>query len=191
MLVARESVPVLLTRRDRRARRAARASRTSDHWRRTVSVLLVAVAVTATGVAVQQTADAAQLQAQARGQHGGQALALTLPGVEGVVMGVDHVTLPSTVLEELVPGDVRTFTVRVSNEADASVLVTSAFAWAPLPSDQRFVEDPAVRIDGLPPLLDPGASAEATVTVHAPQDWNPANRGRTGRLVVRFVGTQA
>ncbi len=190
-LLAGESVPVLLTRRTARVEdRPRRRARTKDRWRRALAVLLVGVSAVAVGIAVRQTAEASDLATNARVQPG-TALRLELPDVPGVVAAADHVTLPSAVLDGLVPGDVRTFTVQVSNDADADVLVTSAFAWAPVPSGQGFVDEPEVRVEGVPPQLGPGESVVATVRVSTPESWDAANRGRTGRLVVRFVGMQA
>ncbi|MFC6449193.1 hypothetical protein [Cellulomonas gelida] len=191
VVVAGESATVLLTAQGRpTAGRGVRRSRASDRWRRACAVLLATVSVVAVGIAVRQTADAVQVTTHVDARPG-DSLRLTLPDVPGAVMGRDHVTLPSEVLDGLAPGDERTFTIRVSNDAAVSVLVGSAFAWAPVPSDEAFVEEPQVRVDGLPPALEPGASAAATVTVSTPDSWDTANRGRTGRLVVRFVGTQA
>lgn len=187
-LSAGESVAVLLTAPCPRAGDARTRARTADRWRRGLSVALVVLAVVAVGNAVRQTAQATDLTTTAAVQAGPQ-LRLALPEVDGAVTVGDHVTLPSTALEGLAAGDVRTFTVEVANDTDTGVLVATAFAWAPVPTGQGFVDAPDVRVQGVPPHLEAGESASATVRVSTPRAWDAANRGRTGRLVVRFVGT--
>lgn len=103
----------------------------------------------------------------------------------------DQVAVPAALLDGLVPGDVRTFQVAVTNDAHGRQTVVSRIEWLAPVVGEPFAQEPLVEVVGLPGLLEPGARAAATVRVLAPEDWSQANAGRSGRLVVTFTGTQS
>ena len=163
---------------------AARAGRRGVRRLRVALVLLAAIGV---GVAAVQAPGAFA----AYGWMPDRPSSSIAVGLPGGPVGDESVRLPVDQLSGLVPGDVRTITLTVTNRSAQPQTVTPDHAWFAANGTPGFAEPPTVDVTGLPEILAPGASAVVTVTVAAPTDWSMANSGRSAGLVVHFTGSRA
>jgi len=96
--------------------------------------------------------------------------------------------IPATALADLVPGQTRTVDLWVKNDSTVTAnLAAPTAVW----SGSTFTADPPATLSGLVSSLAPGATDMFTLTVTVPGDWDDANQGETGTLVVTVEGTAA
>lgn len=122
---------------------------------------------------------------------GGAPHALELTRVETALGAAEGeldrtVTVPADALAGLVPGDRRTFTVDVTNDAETARVLRHSVSWEPSPGVPPFVTDPDVDLVGAPATVGAGETVRMTVVVTAPEDWGVENQGTGASLVLEL-----
>jgi hypothetical protein len=99
------------------------------------------------------------------------------------------IEIPAAELENLIPGETRTFTLDVRNSGSVNADVVANYAFESVtPTAVDFVADPSVSISS-PTHLDAGEETTVTVTVTTDAGWAEGNQGRSENLVIVFTGT--
>lgn len=96
-----------------------------------------------------------------------------------------QLTVPATQFAKLLPGQSRTVSLYVKNDSNVSTTLVATPEWA---TGSTFVTAPTTAVTG-PATLAPGATATFTLTVTAPANWDVANKGKTGTIIVTVNGT--
>ncbi|CAH0167301.1 MULTISPECIES: hypothetical protein [unclassified Microbacterium] len=101
-----------------------------------------------------------------------------------------ELTIPTSQLANLLPGQTRTLDLWVRNESSVNAALTSQVAFA---SNSTFTTKPTVAVSGLVASLTPtggtGAQDQFQLTVTTPSDWAPVNQGKSGTVVVTISAT--
>ncbi len=103
--------------------------------------------------------------------------------------GAIQLVVPATQFAKLLPGESRTVTLHVKNLGNVSAALTSSAEWA---SGATFAVNPTASVSGLAASLTPagtqGDTDAFTLTVTAPDDWDVANKGKAGTIIVTVSG---
>lgn len=97
-----------------------------------------------------------------------------------------ELNIDSGALANLLPNQTRTITLYVKNTGtvNASLVHTEAFA-----AGTTFTDAPKIAVTDLAENLAPNDSDAFTLTVTTPENWDAANQGATGTIVVTVEGT--
>ncbi|SIT76448.1 hypothetical protein [Microbacterium sp. RU33B] len=100
-----------------------------------------------------------------------------------------ELVVPATAFAKLLPGETRTVTLYVKNLGNVSAKLASSVEWS---SATNFVVKPEAAVSDLATTLTPattkGDSDAFTLTVKAPSDWKPDNKGKAGTIIVTISG---
>ena len=97
-----------------------------------------------------------------------------------------ELVVPAAKLANLLPGQTRTIDLSVRNQGSVPAALVGTTTWA---TGATFATNPTVTLTNVPATLAAGATATFTVTVTAPANWDAANQGKTGNIVVTVAGT--
>ncbi|MFB8386033.1 hypothetical protein ACFC3F_02715 [Microbacterium sp. NPDC055910] len=102
-----------------------------------------------------------------------------------------ELVVPATTFAKLLPGQTRTVTLHVKNFGNVSAAVVPSVEWA----GSTFLTEPTAQVSGLATTLAPAGTirdtSTFTLTVTAPADWKPENKGKTGTIIVTVAGEAA
>lgn len=100
-----------------------------------------------------------------------------------------QLVVPATTFAKLLPGQSRTVTLYVKNYGNVNAALTSSTEWA---AGTTFATAPTAGVSDLVTSLTPagttGDTDAFTLTVTAPANWDVANKGKTGTVVVTVSG---
>ncbi len=100
-----------------------------------------------------------------------------------------ELVVPATTFAKLLPGETRSVTLYVKNLGNVSAKLTSAVEWS---TATNFVTKPGAVVGDLATTLTPatttGDTDAFTLTVTAPKDWDVANKGKSGTVIVTVSG---
>lgn len=103
-----------------------------------------------------------------------------------------QLTVPSTALANLVPGETRTINLYVKNLGSVGASLTSSVEWATSPA-ATFTTNPTTTVDGLATSLTAAGGATPSdqfqLTVTTPSNWATSNQGKSGTIIVTVTGT--
>ncbi|MDN3496740.1 hypothetical protein QL996_12435 [Planococcus sp. APC 4015] len=99
-----------------------------------------------------------------------------------------ELVVPATTFAKLLPGETRTVTLHVKNLGNVSAALASTVEW----KGSTFTTNPTAAVSDLAPKLAPttttGDTDALTLTVTAPKDWDVANKGKAGTIIVTISG---
>jgi len=103
--------------------------------------------------------------------------------------GSIQLVVPATQFAKLLPGQSRTVTLYVKNFGNVNAALASSVEWA---SGATFTTNPTAAVSGLVTSLTPSGSTgdndAFTLTVTAPANWDVANKGKAGTVIVTVSG---
>lgn len=103
--------------------------------------------------------------------------------------GSIQIAVPATQFAKLLPGQSRTVNLYVKNFGNVNAALTSSVEWA---SGSTFQTNPTAAVSGLATSLTAnGTSGDNdvfTLTVTAPANWDVANKGKAGTVIVTVSG---
>ncbi|GAA1932281.1 hypothetical protein GCM10009775_25360 [Microbacterium aoyamense] len=99
-----------------------------------------------------------------------------------------QITVAADKFAKLLPGQTRTVTLYVKNAGNVNAKLVSSVEWA----GSTFATNPKAEVGDLAASLAPSGSTgdtdAFTLTVTAPADWDVANKGKSGTIVVTLAG---
>ncbi|WP_439593143.1 hypothetical protein [Microbacterium sp.] len=100
-----------------------------------------------------------------------------------------QLVVPATTFAKLLPGQTRTVPLYVKNYGNVNAALTSSVEWA---TGATFAKNPTAAVSDLAATLTPAGSTGDTdvfnLTVTAPADWDVANKGKAGTIIVTVSG---
>lgn len=104
--------------------------------------------------------------------------------------GSIQLVVPASQFAKLLPGETRTVNLNVKNVSTVSASLTSTVEWA---TGSTFTTNPTATVSGLAATLTPtGTSGETdqfALTITTPANWDVANKGKSGTVVITVSGT--
>lgn len=99
-----------------------------------------------------------------------------------------QLVVPATTFAKLLPGETRTVTLHVKNLGNVKAALASTVEW----KGSTFTANPTAAVSDLAPTLAAAATTgdtdSFTLTVTAPKDWDVANKGKAGTIIVTISG---